>query len=262
MKKYIQRIYGGIAIQDTGPEFNFNIDNISSDVIYLQKDVSGTFNEDGVEYVYAYEYNPNSSQADRKLVRTFLKNVTEDDEDIYEFVENGVFMLDKYHRLEEFGAIVTTYSTNRPSLTEVMHDYFAQYCTHNFISFKLLKKAYKDVQFDQAKAKDALIAEGRTEIEANREVKRAAKKFEKLKETDELFEMKKFLPRAIRSSFSNFLKFRSEEEKEIYLSLQGVNVLIYDDFLTSGATVKEIIRYLKSFNENNTLTVFVLVKQH
>lgn len=261
MKRYV-KIYSGVSIEeDQSIHFNFNSDNVDNDVIFLKKDVSGTFEDNDIEYVYAYEYNPKSDHDSRKAVRTFLKHVTEDDEDIYEFVENGVFALDKYHRLEEFGAVVTTYSTSRPSLTEVMHDYFAEYCTHNFISFELLKKAYKDVKFDEEGAKNTLIVEGRTEVEASREVRRAARKFERLKETDQLFEMKKFLPRGIRSSFSDFLKFKSEEEKQIYLSLQGVNVLIFDDFLTSGATVKEIISYLKSFNENNTLTVFVLVKQ-
>ena len=36
---------------------------------------------------------------------------------------------------------------------------------------------------------------------------------------------------------------------------------VFDDFLTSGATIKEVIRYLKAIHDKNTLTVFILVKQ-
>ena len=60
--------------------------------------------------------------------------------------------------------------------------------------------------------------------------------------------MKKILPSKIRPAFTNFLKFKTAEQKQIYEQLQNTEVLIYDDFLTSGSTVKEIIRYLKAIN--------------
>ena len=73
--------------------------------------------------------------------------------------------------------------------------------------------------------------------------------------------MKKFIPRQVREAFTDFLKFESKETEEVYHNLQGVDVLVFDDFLTSGSTIKEIIRYLKTINPSNTLTVFVLINQ-
>ena len=87
-------------------------------------------------------------------------------------------------------------------------------------------------------------------------------KFNDLKKSGELFQITRFLPTAIRVGSTNYIKFASEVEKSVYMDLQNANVLIYDDFITSGSTVKEVMRYLKSINENNTLTVFILVKQH
>lgn len=73
--------------------------------------------------------------------------------------------------------------------------------------------------------------------------------------------MKRFIPKAIRSGFYDFLKFKTEKERKVYEALQGVDVLVYDDFLTSDSTVKEIIRYLRAIHDENSLTVFVLIKQ-
>ena len=73
--------------------------------------------------------------------------------------------------------------------------------------------------------------------------------------------MKKFVPRQVREAFTDFLKFESKETEEVYRNLQGVDVLAFDDFLTSGSTVKEIIRYLGAINPNNKLTIFILVNQ-
>lgn len=178
--------------------------SILSGIIHLNKDPIVISEENDVEFVYAYDYDSIVSQEEREKAQNFLENIDDTLDEVADFVEDGVFALDKYRRLNEFGAVIVTYSLGLPLLTELIHDYCAGYCTHNFISFDTFKKVYEKLQ--------------------NR------------------FEL-------------------DPEEKQIYLSLQGVNVLIFDDFLTSGVTVKEIIRYLKSFNENNTLTVFVLVKQ-
>lgn len=86
--------------------------------------------------------------------------------------------------------------------------------------------------------------------------------FDEHKGSLELFEMKRFLPASIRKYFTNFLKFSTEEEAKAYKALQGVNVLIYDDLLTRGATLLEAKRCLTAINPSNTLTCYVLIKQH
>ena len=86
-------------------------------------------------------------------------------------------------------------------------------------------------------------------------------KFKASADAKEVFKIKNYVPREIRTGFSEFLKFGNKEEANLYNSLQGKNVLIYDDFYTSGTTVGEVARLLKSIHEKNTLTIFTLVKQ-
>lgn len=273
MKRYINQnvnataepIYAGARVERGKIKFDWNHDNPEDDVILLKENVSGRFDEDGVEYVYAYEYNPSSTGRDRAKLRNYLKNAPQSKDrlssDFHEFLEHGILQLDSYKRFSDFAVTITTHSSKSPSLTDEMLGYFMEYLRNDWISFELLKESYENVIFDSQEAFKSMLDAGYNTYEAKEHVQRAKEHFEDLKKEGELFQMKRFLPREIRSSFHNFLKFKNEEEQKVYEALQGVDVLIYDDFLTSGATVKEIVKYLRSFNDKNHLTVFVLVKQ-
>ena len=129
---------------------------------------------------------------------------------------------------------------------------------------QLVKEMYANVQFDVNEVRAALQNSTYRRYrprEIEQIIKETQDLMERFKSEGKLFKMKLHSPREVRSGFSNFLKFANEEERMTYEDLQGVEVLIYDDLYTSGATVREIIRLLRSINENNTLTVFVLIKQ-
>lgn len=142
-----------------------------------------------------------------------------------------------------------------------MGNYLHSYMNPPFLTFELVKQTYNDVIFDTDVAFKSLIEAGWDIVDAEDEVNFISNKFNSLKQEGTLFQIKRFIPSEIRKGFSNFLKFKNDRQRQTYEKLQGVDVLIYDDFLTSGSTVKEIIRYLKSINSDNTLTVFVLVNQ-
>lgn len=269
MKRFIKAttsIYGGARIVDGQLKFDWASDDVNTDVVLLRNSVSGQYEKDGIQYVYAYQYNPSSTKQDQNQFRKFLKDLDPNKglfiADVDDFVEAGVLALDAYHDLNEFDVTICTRSKKPLSITRVMHQFFTEYCRNLQISFELLKQTYEHVEFDVSRAAAALRQAGLAEADIQDEIDFTLSKFNQLKASGELFEMKRFVPREIRAGFTNFLKFQTDEEAQIYSSLQGVEVLIYDDFLTSGSTVEEIIRYLKSFNESNKLTVFVLVKQH
>lgn len=264
--QHVDQIYGGIYLENGQVKFNWNSDDRDRDVISLVQDVSGTYVDDNVEYVYGYVYNEGVDSRDCKVVRDYFKNLPGSDhiysEDVDEFAENAILELDAYHRLKDFQAVITTKPSKDFTIIDVMNQFFHQYLRNDYISFELLKNSYRDVRFDVEAASQAMRDAGYTEDKIDREIQFTLKKFNALKKSGELFQMKRFIPKEIREGFRNFLKFKTEEEQQVYETLQGVDVLIYDDFLTSGATVKEIVRYLRSFNNQNKLTVFVLVKQH
>lgn len=264
-KPPIFSIYGGVSIQGDSIIFNWISDN-RNDVVKLAEDCSGSFDKDGIRYIYGYEYTEGSKRADRKVFRNYLKSLAPTSDELYdsnidEFIERAVLRLDERCSLDSFGATVHVESPKIPALTDIMRGYLWDYMHNADFDFELVKEAYENVQFNTAKAIQALIDSGKSRHMATKQVERVSLKFEQLKKENKLFQMKAFVPREIREGFTNFLKFKTEEEREAYEALQGTNVLIFDDFLTSGATVKEVIRYLKAIHDKNTLTVFILVKQ-
>jgi hypoxanthine phosphoribosyltransferase len=62
-----------------------------------------------------------------------------------------------------------------------------------------------------------------------------------------------------RPYIMHFLKFASEDDKELCRQIRRQNVLIVDDVTTSGSTLNEILRTLRILNEDNDIRVFSLI---
>lgn len=265
--KPISEIYVkcGVYLDGGTPMFDFDED-YPEDILTLHEDCSGEYDDDGVKYVYAYSYRSNADKKQIGLFRNYIKGKYSDlfstNDEVRDFVEAGVLKLGDYVPFDSFGAIVNIQPTKIPALVNIIRDQLEYYINHIEFDFTLVKQTYENVSFDAEKAANALRKFKYSESRIMETIEKVLQEFDALKKTGRLFEMKKFLPVAIREGFTDYLVFQSDEEKNIYQSLQGTNVLIYDDLITSGSTVKEVIRYLRAINDKNTLTVFILVKQH
>lgn len=256
-------IHAGVFIDEHNSlQMNTKKDNIHRDIILLNRKSNGSFTDNGVQYIYSYSYNEDcTDKTQKQRFRDHLKNPTMAESKLWDdFVELGVLNIGTYTDINKFSAIVCTQSKPH-SLVSRVHTYLLEHISHNLIDFELIKKLYRDVKFDYNAAFSAMLSAGYSRTVAKNEIDKALEQFEELKKSNKLFQMKKFLPRELRSGFYDFLKFKTEEERDAYLSLQGVEVLVFDDLYTSGSTIKEIIRYLNSINPNNKVTVFVMVKQ-
>ena len=258
-------IYSGIQVSESGDiNFTWNRDS-TQDVMYLANDTSGEFSKEGLRIVYGYKFSDSATSAQKKLVRDYLKQVNLSDElyseNLQEFVDNAVLRLDERYPLEQFEATVFIQPTTGFSLVDLMRESIWKYRKNLNYNFQLIKAMYQHVKFNAEKAYQALIDSGMDKLQALHEVQFTSEKFETLKQSGQLFQIKRFIPKEIRCGFYDFLQFASEEERNIYVSLQGINVLIFDDFLTSGSTIMEVNKYLQSINPKNKLTAFVLVKQ-
>ena len=259
----------GIGVNSKGEiEFCYDRDKVD-DVLMLTKNTSLQVDENGVKYYYAYQFNPNVRDSRRKVVRDYIKTNNGQgyavlNNDLSYVIENGVLQFNDVFDLTQFDVLLSIESTsNTKCVVNEIGDYLRSYMkpSKSWIDFELVKQTYRHVDFNDKLALKTLIEYGYSVDEAQKEVEFTQKKFEDLKQSGELFQIKRFIPPIIRNSFTNFLTFKNETEKHIYEQLQGANVLIYDDFVTSGNTIKEIVRYLNSINPSNTLTVFVLIKQ-
>jgi orotate phosphoribosyltransferase len=82
--------------------------------------------------------------------------------------------------------------------------------------------------------------------------------FKKATDLDKPFKMKDvWAPH--RKFFVNFLKFNTNNDRQLYNAVAGQNILLVDDFKTSGTTIKEMIRQLSELGAAN-IVVFVLIK--
>lgn len=149
------------------------------------------------------------------------------------------------------------------------------------VDMALVKSMYDDIEFDVNLARQAFRESSRifSDTQVNIIVHEIKKAFEKNKSDFILyksqddwdtivrknlqeFHIKDIKPREVRFGFKNFLKFGSDIHKQLYMEMQGGTYLLYDDFLTSGATTRDGVRYLKSVNDTNKVIVFVLIKQY
>lgn len=263
MKKYLrQPITAGVYIDNKGKlKINVTKDKMHRDLILFNQNNSGKLWVGSVPVIYAYQYNLNCENKDYVKFRKLLKHPN-NIEHLDEFIERGVLHMDNFIPLEEFDIIIRIKPTSRPSILDNILVCLLDHVSQHTVTLQLIKQAYEHVSFDADQAIKDMLAAGMDEEYVYYQVGEMNMLFEKLKATDELFQMKRFSPRILRANFSNYLKFETEQEKQVYMSLQGKNVLIYDDFLTSGATLKEASKYLTAINPTNTLTCFVLVQQN
>ena len=251
-------LYEGISVENNTIKFNWDIDDEPADVIKLNTSSAGQFTENNVSYIYGYCYTDTAKPEEKRAVRTYLKN-NPYDENVEHFIETALFQLNHVHPIELFNVVVTVESETSGLVDQIETQLLDQIdeCT----SLHLIKELYDNIKFNQETVIQILKSEHRSDSYIKSVITKTLKKFNELKASKALFEMKQYLPTSVRFGFEDFLTFKTEEDKQLFMSLQGANVLVIDDFLTSGATVKEIIRYLNAINPTNKLTVFILVNQ-
>ena len=262
MKRYVkQPIECGVFVdKDNVTRFNWTRDVMDRDLIWLKRPSSGYLTKDGVMIVYGYEYaDPHYPKDKLHAFREFIKHPDYSTDDVEKFVINGINNFCKVSDMDNYSVLIGVPSKKKPSILDEMKSQLREICDI-YMSLDLVKETYKNVKFDEDKARTAL-SKSKYDRDIDDTIEFIKEKFEALKKSNQLFEMKRFLPREIRVAFSDFLKFGSEQEREVYEELQGVNVLMYDDLFTSGSTLREMARYLRSINPTNTLTAFVLIKQ-
>ena len=62
-----------------------------------------------------------------------------------------------------------------------------------------------------------------------------------------------------RPYMMNFLRYATNEDKELCSKIRQQNVLVIDDVTTSGSTLNEVLRTLRILNEDNDIRIFSLI---
>ena len=261
----------GISKNSDGKyDFDYTAD-LESDILKLSENESGIKTAQGLTYFFAYKFNQNADKRETKEFRTRFKHEYNNssffyEDSVFDFIELGMLKMDAYKKLTDFDIVfMTDYGTNHDvSVMSLLDSLMLEYTNGDWINVKLVKATYDDIKFDRDKAKNALMRTDkyRNEKKAEDAIRDIEILFETNKRNGKLFKMKNYMPVVARCGFYDFLKFDTEEHREVFESLaNGSEALICGDFITSGSTVKEIERYLHSINPDVNMTVFVLVDQ-
>lgn len=251
-----------------------NKQDMEDDIIMLTTDTSGKEKTStGIEYYYGYEFNPKINNKQQTEFRSALKhNFNNPDvfysEEATDFVRNGLYRMDEMKRFGTFGAVISTADHyGDETLTGMMCSLVWDEVPDDVPCYhiQLLKRMCNEVTFDEERARNALRNTkkyGKREKDVEDAITLLKNDFEKAKARGGLFKMKIYKPVVGRVGFIDFLKFANEHDQQFYETLkEGTEVLICEDFLTSGSTVNEIIRFLNTINPNTKISVFVLINQ-
>lgn len=246
--------------------------DFDTDIIFLCKNTSGVKTKGNLTYYYGYEFNPKATRKQQEDFRNDIKHKFHDSDIFYSvdadrFVRDGIYRMDELKRLSDFGVAISTASFyGEKTLTGLM----CQICWDEMpdrvpcCNLQLIKKMCKDVTFDEERAREALMSteKYRNKRDVDAAIKNLKAQFEAEKRRGGLFKIKLYKPVIGRSGFIDFLKFPTQAHQKLYETLkEGTEVLVCEDFITSGSTVNEIIRFLNSINPNNKISVFVLINQ-
>lgn len=267
-------IYEGIRLDDTGHYVFDKLEDFPTDLLCLAKDTSGIHESDNITYIYGYTFNNNVPKELQRDFRNALKHEFDNsdlfyDDSVYDFVEDGVFALDRYKKLEDFKVLVTVRPTSgENSLLDYISSIIMDYTQTGFLTFGFLKKLCSEVTFDEEKAFKTLKNTEKYGIKSDAEIRkivhRITKQLDRTIRTNpnELFQIKRYSPVLARIGFSSFLRFKNKFEENVYRNLEnGTDVLICDDFVTSGSTLSEMRSFLTAINPNNKITAFALINQ-
>ena len=265
-------IYERVRKDDTNHYIFDRKSDFDKDIIFLCKNTSGAKKRENLTYYYGFEFNPKATRKQQEDFRNAIKHDFHNSdifysEDADRFVRDGIYHMDELKSLSDFGAVISTASYyGEKTLTGLM----CQICWDEMpdrvqcCNLQLIKKMCRDVTFDEERAREALMKTDRyrNKKDADDAIKSIKHQFEQEKRKNGLFKMKLYKPVIGRSGFIDFLKFASPQHQKLYETLKdGTEVLICEDFITSGSTVNEIIRFLNTINPNNKISVFVLINQ-
>lgn len=241
--------------------FNFDIHHSSEDTVKLISLSSGRYDDKGVRYFYAYEYSPESSDIEKQKFKDIFEQDTSSHvrEDTRDFIDNGVLEFDKFFSVSNYAYLLHTDYSRSSSLNMLVNQRFGV-LKPGMLSIESIDSMYDGIKFDKQSAYELAEKTGYSRSGIGSQLDYIQLHFKKLKIDGQLFQIQNLLPLFIRPAFYDLLQFKTEQDRILFESLQGVDVFMHEEFFTSVSTVNHVRWLIHSINPMNRLTVFVLVK--
>ena len=204
----------------------------------------------GNNIYYAYKFNKvqdNEKSSLRSSIKYLDSKVNKKDLDI--MLSKAVNNFNSIEPLSNFDIIITPKSTSKV-LDELKNKLHSKAGSNVLLSSDIIvKNTIDNIKFDEEKI-DKLSDENKIKVR-----KILNKVFGK-----EDYKLRS-LPPQYRKYVLNFMKFNNEADKRIINSIIGGKVLIVDDIVTEGTTIKNIILLLNSIGAENIVSFALLANK-
>jgi len=213
----------------------------------LQKHNKLLSKKDGNKVYYSYKFNKNKTGQNpvlRKSIKYIDDKVSKKDVEL--MVSKAVVNFNSIVPLSSFDLIVTPSSTS--NVLDLLRNFLhAKAGSNTLVSSDLfVKNTLDNIEFDEEKL---------NKIEKSKQDQIRSilnKAFSK-----EDYKLRSIPPR-YRKFISNFIKFNTEAEKRVLNAIVNGKILVVDDILTEGTTVKNMIKLLYSYGAEEIVS-FVLL---
>ena len=238
------------------------LDNKDSDIIDICFPFIHQTKFDNLTYFFGYKFKENVPSSIRAKFLNWIKGLDKEniptEYEIQTLVEPPISALNRLVNLSTFSCTLYPRS-NRSNLTKIIQSSVVNIIPRmNIDSFELVKNIPSNIEFDWKKFNfeyDGEIGDHKYQQIKEYIERSLLPKIRSL----EYFSLAENVKYKYRKYITNYLSFENQQEEDAFKALNGGNVLILDDINTSGSTLREILRCVRTLAPESNIFIFTLI---
>lgn len=224
-------------------------------------------------YYYGYEFSDDVPKNIRreltKAIRFYSPSIFMAEDTIGMLIDKAIKRLNQHIKLSSFSCIIFPKSKS-PLNTNILKR-LTRLNRVSLHTFELVKELPENISFDWERFEseildDVVMVGGKprtryTEKQKKEKIESVNKILQSIKSSEYFSIADSVRDTKLRVYFDSFLKFKNSDAERLYktLSRPEKNILILDDVATTGATLMDIIKTIRSVKDDNNLVVFTLL---
>lgn len=256
----------GVTFDDKSRGFVFDFEHDGAEDIVSLVGNGYQIEAFGKCFYYGYEF---SEQVESAVRSAFIKYVKftenlQNTPELTNFIKKAVDNLHKKINLYNYDLIIMPQSSS--GVNQYMLRYIYRFAQPTLYKMVLVKSLPSSISFDmnayEKQYLEDVLENGKPRYNeaAKEQAKSSINAMLDMIHKKDYFTIAKDVKKSrLRPYIMNFLRFESEEDRQLCSIIRQQNVLVIDDVTTSGSTLNEVLRTLRILNEDNEITIFSLI---